>query len=79
MIEIIKEFVKHILSVIGKRNPELVVRLRYRMRFHKRLDLDNPITLNEKIQYMSLRTDTSEWSRLADKYAVREYVSACVL
>lgn len=79
MIEIIKEFVKHILSVIGKRNPELVVRLRYRMRFHKRLDLDNPITLNEKIQYMSLRTDTSEWSRLADKYAVREYVSACGL
>lgn len=74
-----KSFIKKIVSKIGKRNPELVVRIRYRLRFHKRLNLDTPETLNEKIQYLSLRTDTSEWSRLADKYAVRQYVIDCGL
>lgn len=75
----IKDIIKRIASFIGGRNPELIVRIRYRLRFHKRIDLDNPKTLNEKIQYLSLRTDTTEWSRLADKYAVREYVSDCGL
>lgn len=75
----IKDIIKSIASAIGRRNPELIVRIRYRMRFHKRIDLDNPKTLNEKIQYLSLRTDTTEWSRLADKYAVREYVEECGL
>ena len=74
-----KSFIKKLVSKIGKRNPELIVRIRYRLRFHKRLDLDNPQTLNEKIQYLSLRTDTSEWTRLTDKYKVREYVRECGL
>ena len=30
--------------------------------------------MNEKIHWLKLNTDTSEWSRLADKYLVREYV-----
>lgn len=75
----IKDIIKGIASSIGRRNPELIVRIRYRLRFHKRIDLDNSKTLNEKIQYLSLRTDTTEWSRLADKYAVREYIKECGL
>ncbi len=75
----IKDIIKRIASSIGRRNPELIVRIRYRLRFHKRIDLDNPRNLNEKIQYLSLRTDTTEWSRLADKYAVRDYVRECGL
>lgn len=75
----IKKTIKSIASVIGKRNPELITRIRYRLRFHKKLNLDNPENLNEKIQYLSLRTDTSEWTRLTDKYAVREYVKECGL
>lgn len=30
--------------------------------------------LNEKILWLSLFTDTTEWTRLADKYKVRDYV-----
>ena len=75
----LKDIIKAIASRIGRRNPELIVRIRYRLRFHKRLDLDNPRTLNEKIQYLSLRTDTEEWSRLTDKYTVRDYVKECGL
>lgn len=34
----------------------------------------NPQDLNEKINWMKFNYDTSEWTRLADKYLVREYV-----
>lgn len=43
----------------------------------KPLNFKHPANLNEKIQYMSFYTDTSEWSRLTDKIAVREYVKEC--
>lgn len=64
---------------LGKHYPEILVRLRYFERFHKSLHLKNPKTLNEKILYLSLRTDTSLWTTCADKYAVREYVKSCGL
>lgn len=35
----------------------------------------NPLTLNEKITWLSTKTDTSQWSRLSDKFDVREYVT----
>lgn len=65
-----------IVKYIGRTNPELLVRMRYYARFHKPLDIDNPQNLNEKILYLSLRTDTTKWSELADKYQVREYVKS---
>jgi hypothetical protein len=34
----------------------------------------HPRDLNEWISYLLLYSDTTEWSRLADKYAVRQYV-----
>ena len=78
-MSVFKKIFKRVASSIGRRHPELIVRIRYRLRFHKRINLDNPVTLNEKIQYLSLRTDTSEWTRLTDKYVVREYVKECGL
>ena len=74
-----KKFVKRLVARLGRRHPELLVRLRYLVRFHKPIDLNHPKDLNEKIQYLSLRTDTSAWTRLSDKYAVREYVRECGL
>ena len=37
--------------------------------------IDNPKTLSEKIQWLKLYDRNSEYSLLADKYAVRDYVS----
>jgi len=76
---VLKNLIKKVVSSIGKKHPELIIRIRYWLRFHKKLNLDNPQTLNEKIQYLSLRTDTSEWTRLSDKYQVRDYVRECGL
>ena len=69
-----KKALKRLVAAWGRRHPETLVRLRYLLRFHKRLNLNHPVDLNEKIQYLSLRTDTSAWTRLSDKYVVREYV-----
>lgn len=39
------------------------------------LDLENPVTFNQKIQWLKLYDSTPEKGRLADKYLVREYVA----
>lgn len=46
----------------------------YKRILHKEINWAAPCDLNEKIHWLKLNTDTSEWSRLADKYLVREYV-----
>ena len=64
---------------VGAHYPVFFMKTRYYLRFHKKLDLKHPQTLNEKILYLSLKTDTTEWTRCADKYAVRGYVEECDL
>ena len=49
------------------RNPEKLVRIRYRQRFGTDPDLENPRTFNEKVLWMMLHADTTRWSQLADK------------
>lgn len=61
-------------TYLGKHNLKKLLNIRYRDHFGKKMDWDNPKTLNEKILWLKLNTDTSQWTRLADKYLVREYV-----
>ncbi len=63
----------------SKHNPELVVRARFFVRFHRFIRLNPPVDLNEKILFLSLKTDTSLWTTLANKYTVRKYVEDCGL
>ncbi|AOW22020.1 hypothetical protein LPB138_05155 [Urechidicola croceus] len=46
----------------------------YRKRFKKELNLDNPKTFNEKIQWLKLNDRTPVHTICADKIAVRDYV-----
>lgn len=59
---------------LGKYHPVILAKIRYFARFHKFLNLKDPKDLNEKILFLSLRTDTMLWTKLADKYRVREYI-----
>lgn len=54
--------------------PVLMAQLRYRKICGRFLNLKNPKDLNEKIHWLSLFSDTTEWTRCADKYAVRSFV-----
>jgi len=62
-------------------SPKLSVKTLFRIYHHRRLDLDNPQTLDEKIQWMKLNyyKDNELVKQCADKYRVREYVQACGL
>ena len=50
------------------------LKLWFKERTGKELDLENPKTFNEKIQWMKLYDSTPLKTRLADKYLVREWV-----
>lgn len=56
--------------------PVLVAKLRFKKMFGREIDLENPKDINEKILWLSLFSDITEWSRMADKYAVRQYVES---
>jgi hypothetical protein len=50
------------------------LRLQYRMRIGKKLNLHNPLDYTEKLQWIKLYYRKPEMSTLVDKYRVREYI-----
>ena len=46
----------------------------YKKAYGKSLNLKDPKDFNEKIQWLKVYSDTTQWTRLADKYKVREYL-----
>ena len=53
---------------------EAFLKLKYRIRLGKRLDLKNPQTFNEKLQWLKLHDRREIYTRMVDKYAVKELV-----
>ena len=47
----------------------------YKAHFHKELDLENPVTFNEKLQWLKLYNRKPEYTVMVDKYKVREYIA----
>ena len=43
--------------------------------FHKELNLENPVTFNEKLQWLKLYNRKPEYTMMVDKYKVREYIA----
>lgn len=78
-MKIMKSIIREILNRICACSPVITVKIRYFLRFKHFPNLNNPQDLNEKILYLKLYSDTTEWTRLADKYKVREYVKSCGL
>ena len=66
--------VKSAYKFLGEYFPKTLATIRYRRIFGKKLNWDNPTNLNEKINWLKFYSDTSQWSILADKYLVREYI-----
>lgn len=46
----------------------------FRARFGRKLNLNNPKTFNEKLQWLKLHNRKPEYTKMVDKYLVREYV-----
>lgn len=50
----------------------------YKIKLGKKLDLENPKTMNEKIQWLKLYDRKPEYTMMADKVAVRDYIAKTI-
>lgn len=51
------------------------LKVRFRLLMNKRLNLTDPRSFNEKLQWLKLNNRRSEYTKLVDKYAVKDYVA----
>ena len=54
---------------------EWAVSIKYRNHFYKKLDLRNPRTFNEKLQWLKLYDRQPEYTLMVDKYRAKEYIA----
>lgn len=72
-------FVENAVKVAEKCHlvtPRIISSVRHYCKFKRWPDIDHPRTINEKVLYLLFNTDTSEWTRLADKLEVRKFVES---
>lgn len=55
---------------------ELYLKILFRLQMGYKLDLKNPKTFNEKLQWLKLYDRKPEYTSMVDKYAVKKYVAA---
>lgn len=71
-MEKFKSFIK-ISSRILPDKTYLSLKYKYKMGYF--LNLDNPRTFNEKLQWLKLYNRKPEYTTMVDKYAVKKYVA----
>lgn len=83
----IKETIKHprlLLFSIGMHGwirifrDETYLKLMYWCRFGKKLDLENPISFNEKLQWLKLNYRRPEFTDMVDKYEAKKIVASII-
>ena len=79
LFSLLKSFKSKYYLLLGKYNPELLIRKLYMDFYNRPIDLENPRDIDEKVNYLKLYGDTTRWSLYADKYAVRSFVEECGL
>lgn len=68
-------FMVGLLFRFGKLLPDkLYLTVLYRLTMGKKLDLKNPRTFNEKLQWLKLYYRKPEFTNMVDKFAVKKYV-----
>lgn len=77
------EYVKHPSYILlGLDRMKLIklddvfyLKIIYYQTFNKKLDLKNPKTFNEKLQWLKLYNRNPEYTKMVDKYEVKKYVA----
>ncbi len=72
-----------ILVTLSKRNiikvsDETFLKILYKFNINKELNLENPQTFNEKLQWLKLNDRKDIYTTMVDKYEVKKYVSAII-
>ncbi len=59
-------------------DDEKYIKLLYELKVKKKLNLENPQTFNEKLQWLKLYDRNPEHMKMVDKYEVKKYVSSII-
>lgn len=76
-----RNFIQKSIAWAGSRklfnfiSDDIYLRLMFWARLDQKLDLSNPTTLNEKIQWLKINDKNHGYCEIVDKYAVRKYIS----
>lgn len=63
-------------NILYKLSPKLTLEILFKLKQGYRLNLDNPKTYNEKLQWIKLYDKNKFMPKCCDKYTVREYVKS---
>ena len=76
MKRFIKNLLKYVIRHLETLLPDkLYLQIRYYKRFHKFCDFNNPITYNEKLQWLKLYDRKPEYTSMVDKFEVKKIVA----
>ena len=56
-------------------DDETFLKMAYKRKFGKELDLNNPVTFNEKLQWLKLNDRKPEYTEMVDKFMAKKYVA----
>lgn len=72
-------WIHYFRATVGKALPDSVyLRIMNHVYMHKRLNIDNPQTFNEKIQWLKLYDRNPQYTKMVDKYRAKKYVSSLI-
>ena len=86
----IKKLIHHVISDRKKLRIAILFRLApyisdrlyltwlFKLKMGYKLDLENPQTFNEKLQWLKLHNRKPEYTQMVDKYAAKEYVAKII-
>lgn len=83
MIDKFMKYIKNPLElflVLGNReflnwiDDEKYIKIAHRIKLNEKLDLENPITYNQKLQWLKIYNRDVLYNKLVDKYRVREFI-----
>lgn len=57
-------------------NPKKAFEMKWNRFYRRKFPWKNPRTLNEKVTWMAVMTDTSKWTEYTDKYEVRKHIES---
>lgn len=66
------------LKVTRLLSDRIYLKIRYRACFKKKLNLSSPQTYTEKLQWIKIYDHNSKYTKMVDKYLVKEYVARLI-
>lgn len=73
-MDIKKKMINYLGTKYIKISDELYLKLKYRILMGQRLNLKNPQTFNEKLQWLKMYDHNPLYTKLVDKYEVRKFI-----